>query len=60
MVILIPAVSVLMGVASLYFAFSDPDPVVRTGSPPLGKTSWRDLPVDNPQHATDEVQEPAQ
>ena len=41
LVILIPAASVVMGAVNLYFAFSDPDPVVRLQDPPLGKTSWR-------------------
>ncbi|MEZ5550759.1 MAG: hypothetical protein R3E82_07725 [Pseudomonadales bacterium] len=47
LVILIPAASVAMGIVNLYFAFSDPDPVVRLQAPPLGKTSWRDtVPAD--------------
>jgi len=50
MIILIPAASVVMGLATLYFAFNEPDPVVQTHQQPLGKTSWRDAPLeDQPQ-----------
>lgn len=49
LVVLIPATSVAMGIVSLYFAFSDPDPVVRLQDPPLGKTSWRDTPPVEPE-----------
>lgn len=59
LVILIPAASVVMGMVSLYFAFSDPDPVVRLQDPPLSKTSWRDtVPADDDAH-TPLVEQPA-
>jgi hypothetical protein len=38
----IPLTSVLMGAATLYVAFSNPDPVISKHQPTLSKTSWRD------------------
>ena len=37
----IPAAAVLMGIVTLYIAFSNPDPGVPMDQPPMSKTSWR-------------------
>jgi len=44
LVIGIPLAAVLMGVVSLYFALSNPDPGVVLDGRPLSKTSYRDEP----------------
>ncbi len=41
LVIGIPATAVLMGVVTLYIAFSMPDPGVPIEQPPMSKTSWQ-------------------
>lgn len=42
---LIPGASVVMGIVTLYFAFSAADPVVSRDAAPLDKSSWRERPV---------------
>lgn len=41
LVIGIPAAAVLMGIVTLYLAFSNPDPGVPMDQPALSKTSWK-------------------
>ncbi|HEX7034679.1 MAG TPA: hypothetical protein VF210_02835 [Pseudomonadales bacterium] len=41
LVIGIPASAVLMGIVTLYLAFSNPDPGVPMDQPALTKTSWK-------------------
>lgn len=42
LVIGIPLAAVLMGVVTLYVAFSNPDPGVQQDGVPLSKTSWQE------------------
>jgi len=42
LVIGIPVAAVLMGVVTLYVAFSNPDPGVQRDGAPLSKTSWQE------------------
>jgi hypothetical protein len=42
LVIAIPAAAVLMGIVTLYVAFSRPDPGVPMERPAMSKTSWQD------------------
>jgi hypothetical protein len=42
LVIAIPCAAILMGVISLYIAFSQPDPGVQPDGVPMSKTSWRE------------------
>ncbi len=44
LVIGIPTAALLMGLVTLYVAFSNPDPGVVTEQPAMSKTSWRDSP----------------
>jgi len=41
LLISIPAASVLMGIVSLYVAFSGPSQEISVEQPPLSKTSWQ-------------------
>jgi len=43
LLIAIPAASILMGIVSLYLAFSSPDLEIRQENAPLSKTSWQEM-----------------
>jgi len=45
LLIAIPVASLLMGVVTLYVAFSHRDPVVQLDEQPLTRTSWQEAPV---------------
>lgn len=44
LVIGIPAAAVIMGLITLYLAFSYPDPAIRTEQQALSRTSWQAEP----------------
>jgi hypothetical protein len=44
LIIGIPAVSVLMGIVTLYVAFSHPDQSIPMERPAMSKTSWQEAP----------------
>ena len=46
LIIAIPLASVIMGVVSLYVAFSNADVVVTAPAQPLSKSSWQEPPVE--------------
>ena len=48
LLIAIPAAAVLMGLITMYLAFSGPDQAMPVEKAPLSKTSWREPgPVDD-------------
>ncbi|MEQ8861026.1 MAG: hypothetical protein RIC56_20455 [Pseudomonadales bacterium] len=44
LVVAIPLTAVLMGILTLYLAFSNADPGVGLEQPAMSKTSWREQP----------------